>query len=391
MTCATRSSRSHWMQEPPLPRPQYAARERHLKQSIVGPSPPLDMARATQRPCSTYFALPARSRPRRESRTARPRPSPGRRLDRRPRPAVWCTRLASRRQRRRVLAQRRRRDQTSPALAVDGREASDLGGRGGVALVAQYGPSMRRLAIFGLSAAVLVVLLAGGAGAATPTATTFAAAGRQALETLLHSWYGGDGRWRECDQAGCPVATGDWGVDSLTYALYLRWETAADSSIPPVMSALTAAASELSGPLPASFVRRLERRAAVGHDRCRSRVPGDERPDRARPCRGRVRLRGGLGRLRARRLPADPLPAAVGRDQPPEDARDRRERDQGRDPALPGDRAGRLPAVGDEPLRRGQALLPRSARTRSTPSTCSTTGRRALGCRSASSHRSTAT
>ena len=126
-----------------------------------------------------------------------------------------------------------------------------VGGRV-IALVAQYGPSMRRLAIFGLSAVVLVVLPAGGAGAATPT-TTFAAAGRQALETLLHTWYGGNGTWRECDQAGCPEATGDWGVDSLTYALYLRWETAADSSIPPVMSALTAAASELSGPLPASL------------------------------------------------------------------------------------------------------------------------------------------
>jgi hypothetical protein len=107
---------------------------------------------------------------------------------------------------------------------------------------------MRRLAILGLSAAVLVAVPAGGAGVATPSATTFAAAGRQALETLLHTWYGGNGKWRECDQAGCPEATGDWGVDSLTFALYLRWETASDSSIPPVMSALAAASPIYPGP-----------------------------------------------------------------------------------------------------------------------------------------------
>jgi hypothetical protein len=99
---------------------------------------------------------------------------------------------------------------------------------------------MRRIVILGLSSASLAMLPPGGAGAAAPV-TTFAAAGRQALATLLHTWYGGNGSWRECDQAGCPEGTGDWGVDSLTYALYLRWATSADASIPPVMSALTAA------------------------------------------------------------------------------------------------------------------------------------------------------
>ena len=81
-----------------------------------------------------------------------------------------------------------------------------------------------------------------------PRTITFAAAGREALESLLHTWYGDDGMWRECDQAGCPEGTGDWGVDSLTYSLYLRWATAADPSIPAVMSALTTAGPSYPGP-----------------------------------------------------------------------------------------------------------------------------------------------
>src|SRR5579862_1658099 len=109
---------------------------------------------------------------------------------------------------------------------------------------------MRRIAILVLLAAVLLVLPAAGATAAAPAPgpLTFSAAGRQALATLLHTWYGGNGSWRECDTAGCPEGTGDWGVDSLTYALYLRWATAADPSIPPVMSALTAAGPRYPGP-----------------------------------------------------------------------------------------------------------------------------------------------
>ncbi len=107
---------------------------------------------------------------------------------------------------------------------------------------------MRRIAVLVLSAAALSVLPAGSAASTLSSRPTFGGAGMEALGTLLHVWYGGNGTWRECDTAGCPEGTGDWGVDSLTYALYLRWATAADASIPPVMSALTTAGPSYPGP-----------------------------------------------------------------------------------------------------------------------------------------------
>jgi hypothetical protein len=68
--------------------------------------------------------------------------------------------------------------------------------------------------------AVASMLVPGAAG--RPPTETFAAAGARATETLLGVYYAGNGRWRECDAAGCPTGTGDWGVDSLTYTLALR-------------------------------------------------------------------------------------------------------------------------------------------------------------------------
>ncbi len=94
----------------------------------------------------------------------------------------------------------------------------------------------------------VAVLAAAAARASAPAPTTYAALGRQALATLLDVYYHGDGFWKECNAADCPASNTDWGVDSLTYALALRWQTAHDSSIPPVMSALTGAAPRYPGP-----------------------------------------------------------------------------------------------------------------------------------------------
>ncbi len=81
-----------------------------------------------------------------------------------------------------------------------------------------------------------------------PTGTTFAQAGSEALQTLLRVYYSGNGLWNQCNSPNCAQANSDWGADSLTYALYLSSATKPDSSIPPVMSALTATAPNYPGP-----------------------------------------------------------------------------------------------------------------------------------------------
>jgi uncharacterized Zn-binding protein involved in type VI secretion len=101
-----------------------------------------------------------------------------------------------------------------------------------------------------LALAALVLSL--GARAAPPPGDTFAAAGTAAAATLMQVFYGGNGLWRECDSSDCPRANQDWGVDSLTYALWLRWQTAHDSSIPPVMQQLAATAPSYPPPCTAS-------------------------------------------------------------------------------------------------------------------------------------------
>jgi hypothetical protein len=52
---------------------------------------------------------------------------------------------------------------------------------------------------------------------------TFAAAGRDAESTLLEVLYRGNGLWRACTAADCPTGNRDWGYDSLSYALALRF------------------------------------------------------------------------------------------------------------------------------------------------------------------------
>ena len=94
----------------------------------------------------------------------------------------------------------------------------------------------RRAAIALLAAGAL----GGGARAApgSPPTTTFAAAGTQAEATLLGVYYAGNGQWSECDPPACGQANSDWGVDALTGALHLRWQTDGDTTIPPVLASL---------------------------------------------------------------------------------------------------------------------------------------------------------
>jgi N-acylglucosamine 2-epimerase (GlcNAc 2-epimerase) len=98
------------------------------------------------------------------------------------------------------------------------------------------------------AAAVLAAVLAAPAAGAPTLPVTFASAGRAALSTLLTTWYTGSGTWNECDTPGCGKEDTDWGADSLTYALWLRWSTAGDASIPPVLAALGSNAPAYPGP-----------------------------------------------------------------------------------------------------------------------------------------------
>jgi hypothetical protein len=73
---------------------------------------------------------------------------------------------------------------------------------------------------------------------ALPPAKTYGDYGDQALTALRRDMYAGDGLWFGCD-GGCGKGNQDWGVDSLTYALYLRWATTHDASLAPIFAALT--------------------------------------------------------------------------------------------------------------------------------------------------------
>jgi hypothetical protein len=51
-----------------------------------------------------------------------------------------------------------------------------------------------------------------------------------ATQTLLHGFYNNAG-WRSCALLKCKSVNRDWGADSLTYTLYLRWIATHDSSL----------------------------------------------------------------------------------------------------------------------------------------------------------------
>lgn len=76
---------------------------------------------------------------------------------------------------------------------------------------------------------------------------SFSDAGNAAISTLLNRLYSRDGTWQECNALGCPRSASDWGVDSLTYALYLRW-SAGDTSVAPELAALAASAPRYGAP-----------------------------------------------------------------------------------------------------------------------------------------------
>jgi hypothetical protein len=97
---------------------------------------------------------------------------------------------------------------------------------------------MTRLSrVCALVAAVLIFTVF-QASARPQDGITYSQAGSQAAETLLNVYYAGDGLWRDCNQPGCTRANGDWGDDSATYTLYLRWRASGDPQAAKIMSEL---------------------------------------------------------------------------------------------------------------------------------------------------------
>jgi hypothetical protein len=77
---------------------------------------------------------------------------------------------------------------------------------------------------------------------------TFGRAASQATETLLNVYYTGGGMWRDCNKTSCNQANSDWGVDSATNSLYLRWKITHDARIRGVMAQLLETAPKYPAP-----------------------------------------------------------------------------------------------------------------------------------------------
>ncbi len=79
------------------------------------------------------------------------------------------------------------------------------------------------------------------------TAWTYADYGNQAITNMINDFYT-NGYWRSC-MSGCVTQNTDWGADSLTYTLFLRWKS--NSHDPRVVSYLkTLAATAWTWPSP---------------------------------------------------------------------------------------------------------------------------------------------
>jgi hypothetical protein len=86
----------------------------------------------------------------------------------------------------------------------------------------------------------LLALLLLGDCAETPV--TYADYGDGAVTALLRTFYAGSGTWYACAH-GCGAGNLDWGNDSLTYTLYLRWAMTHDASLVAIFESLVATAT----------------------------------------------------------------------------------------------------------------------------------------------------
>jgi hypothetical protein len=94
------------------------------------------------------------------------------------------------------------------------------------------------LRIFAFVLAALVLVTFQPVPARATPAPTFSKTAEDATATLLDVLYAGGGMWRSCNQSTCKTTNSDWGADSATYTLYLRWSITHDTRIRTVLSEL---------------------------------------------------------------------------------------------------------------------------------------------------------
>ena len=103
-----------------------------------------------------------------------------------------------------------------------------------------------------LAALAIVALTATGSraasGAVDGRGVTFGASAQRAETTLLRTYYAGGGMWRTCNEPTCTTANRDWGVDSLTYALALRFHASRDRTLLAPLSELVRTAPSYPAP-----------------------------------------------------------------------------------------------------------------------------------------------
>lgn len=79
-------------------------------------------------------------------------------------------------------------------------------------------------------------------GDCTPHAVTYADYGREAVAAVEREFYAGSGMWYSC-AGGCGAHNLDWGDDSLTYTLYLRWSITREPDVIPIFGELISTAA----------------------------------------------------------------------------------------------------------------------------------------------------
>jgi hypothetical protein len=72
----------------------------------------------------------------------------------------------------------------------------------------------------------------------------YAARASRSAHLLEQAFYNGTGLWHMCVHASCFTKNRDWGSDSLTYVLYLRWLITGDRSVPPLLRTLAGTAPD---------------------------------------------------------------------------------------------------------------------------------------------------
>ncbi len=103
-----------------------------------------------------------------------------------------------------------------------------------------------RLAVI-LAAVIAVAAWSGGQADQVPWRFTasrgdYTQRATTSIRLLEHAFYNGSGLWHMCVPVVCNTKNRDWGADSLTYVLYLRWLLTSDRSVPPLMRTLAATA-----------------------------------------------------------------------------------------------------------------------------------------------------